>query len=607
MHDGKYAEAAIVYEELGIYEDSTKLGLYAKAADAGERGDFVVCLNGFTNLGDFQDSQCRLKYYTARQYEASGHAYATEDAIQASKDYAKATTIYMSLSHYLDADVRQTKCIQAMYDLPASLATSGDFAGAANVMNAFIDYMEQEHGGVGIYADAYVWVEYYTACHNETNGAYLLASEGFSNLGNFIDAPQRAMAIQQATYEAAEDALEREEPLVAWNLFTSIPEYKDSIEHIKETQYLYGKALMEGHDYAEARICFASIGDYSDAVKRYKESWYAEGNALLNASFPDYEGAKTAFEKAGDYCDAATRYASYWYNKGKALLVADVPDYEGAKAAFEMAGEYNDALEFFAYGCDYQKAQDLLNVGDSIGAYKEFIRIIGYRDVDALLSTNSDLLSAAEIVDHEDKIAPFKEVGNYVTYGTYEQDNDAQNGAEPIEWLVLNYDEKAQEVLLVSRYGLDSRQFHHSGPYPTWAKSDIRAWLNSEFLNAAFTLQEQAAIVQTNISTADYRGYGDSEDTLDFIFLLSKEEAREYLPSNFARQLIPTEYAVIRGNCQKIRSETNSACWWWLRSPGYSGKFGTYIYLNGVFSNYASVNDGAGAVRPAFKLDLNSF
>lgn len=50
------------------------------------------------------------------------------------------------------------------------------------------------------------------------------------------------------------------------------------------------------------------------------------------------------------------------------------------------------------------------------------------------------------------------EAGTVVTYGRYEQDNDDTNGAEPIEWIVLATEDK--NVLLISRYGLDTQEYH---------------------------------------------------------------------------------------------------------------------------------------------------
>ena len=49
-------------------------------------------------------------------------------------------------------------------------------------------------------------------------------------------------------------------------------------------------------------------------------------------------------------------------------------------------------------------------------------------------------------------------IGDYVTFGTYEQDNNLKNGAEAIEWQVL--DKKDCKVLLLSKYALDAKPYN---------------------------------------------------------------------------------------------------------------------------------------------------
>ena len=46
-------------------------------------------------------------------------------------------------------------------------------------------------------------------------------------------------------------------------------------------------------------------------------------------------------------------------------------------------------------------------------------------------------------------------VGDYISFGSYEQDNDVTNGKEPIEWLVLDVQEGKAKIL--SRYALNCR------------------------------------------------------------------------------------------------------------------------------------------------------
>ena len=89
-------------------------------------------------------------------------------------------------------------------------------------------------------------------------------------------------------------------------------------------------------------------------------------------------------------------------------------------------------------------------------------------------------------------------VGDYVTLGTYPQ--GANGEVEPIEWLVL--DVQDGRALLISRYGLDAHRVF-ADTYQGWDKCEIREWLNSTFLNTAFTDQEQESIVTTTVKTGN--------------------------------------------------------------------------------------------------------
>ncbi len=50
------------------------------------------------------------------------------------------------------------------------------------------------------------------------------------------------------------------------------------------------------------------------------------------------------------------------------------------------------------------------------------------------------------------------EVGDYITFGLYEQDNDLSNGKENIEWLILEL--KDEKALVISKYALDSKPYN---------------------------------------------------------------------------------------------------------------------------------------------------
>ena len=193
-------------------------------------------------------------------------------------------------------------------------------------------------------------------------------------------------------------------------------------------------------------------------------------------------------------------------------------------------------------------------------------------------------------------------VGSFITYGRYFQDSD--NAKSPIEWLVL--DVKGNEALLISRYGLDCKQYHSGGSI-TWEDCDLRKWLNSDFLKSAFSNEESERILVSELRNDDNPEYGTpgGNDTKDRIFCLSIAEAEQYFSSDKDRQCRPTAYARKHGAYVK-----NDCCYWWLRSPGYGQGYGQNRASNvdsfGALNLYGDfVDDDADAVRPALRIICN--
>ena len=202
-------------------------------------------------------------------------------------------------------------------------------------------------------------------------------------------------------------------------------------------------------------------------------------------------------------------------------------------------------------------------------------------------------------------------VGEYVTFGRYEQDNDKANGAEEIEWLVL--DKQDGKMLLLSRYGLDCKPFNEKKVAITWETCTLRKWLNNEFYNTAFNGTEQGCILKTHLVTEDSKwGENPVNDTDDNIFVLSIEEVTTYFdPDAFAfdpaRRTQPTEYAKAMGaDAYPREGEYYGNSEWWLRTPGFDDDFATFIQFNGMFNeNGISVNVGnMFSVRPALWVSI---
>ena len=213
------------------------------------------------------------------------------------------------------------------------------------------------------------------------------------------------------------------------------------------------------------------------------------------------------------------------------------------------------------------------------------------------------------------------QVGNMVTFGRYEQDNNTANGLEEIEWIVL--DVQDGKYLLLSRYGLDAQRYHREFEWSTtWQKCTLRKWLNDEFINNAFTVQEQTCILMTDVDNSIRQGYREwstsgGVNTKDKIFLLSYAEANKYLGvtydnvNNIESRVAPTAYAIQRGAHTSRNKETAEgalAGWWWLRSPGCKENFVAFVSYEGSLYNtdVSYNNSGIGCVRPALWIDLES-
>ena len=210
-------------------------------------------------------------------------------------------------------------------------------------------------------------------------------------------------------------------------------------------------------------------------------------------------------------------------------------------------------------------------------------------------------------------------VGDIITIGHYEQDNNTANGKEEIEWMVLDVNEKDNKALLLSKYGLDAIPYNSGYSGVTWETCTLREWLNNYFYDTAFTHAEQETILMTIVDNSKSQGCSGWSDiggnnTQDKIFLLSYAEANQYLGvkygnrNNTASRVSPTAYAKQRGAYTSSNYNTadgDRAGWWWLRSPGPTRMIAARVSRDGSLLHYYVQND-SGCVRPALWVNLES-
>lgn len=196
------------------------------------------------------------------------------------------------------------------------------------------------------------------------------------------------------------------------------------------------------------------------------------------------------------------------------------------------------------------------------------------------------------------------QIGDSIFFGRYEQDGKTGNGTESIEWIVL--DIWNGNALVIARYGLVHAQFtpHSSGQ--TWYNCKLREILNSTFYNQAFNSSEKRAIQLTEVDESSVQwdpnalpaATRDTENTFDYIFILSYAEMAYYLPTSASRLCKPTKYAVAEGG----NSGGGGYCWYWMRNPCYKNNAGAVSWEGALETCY--MNHTYGIARPACWVDL---
>ena len=194
------------------------------------------------------------------------------------------------------------------------------------------------------------------------------------------------------------------------------------------------------------------------------------------------------------------------------------------------------------------------------------------------------------------------QIGDVITFGRYEQDNNTENGPEELKWIVL--DTNGSDILVISEQIIDAIVYIYMSTDPnrstTWESSYIREWLNDDFYETGFTAIEQHHIAVTTVEnehleTTDKKyliyPFKSGNNTQDRIFLISLDELLQYFPERADRVCTETEYAAEK----RIKDKSQ---FWMLRTPVE----GTYILTvmdKGAINGYIGMRLG---IRPAMWL-----
>lgn len=540
--------------------------------------------------------------------------YKSAQGLLSKGKYAEAAAKFESIGSYEDAS------ILAMYCKACALCESNNFEAGLAAFEM-----------LGDFKDCAYRITYYEAREFEHEAgttdwrAMLEAYDIYRQIPIFLDSAERSAALIENVYKMAIKAGESKVYPDTWdnplNALYQLSEYKykDSDKRLTYYQIVFSEqsALEENNAFGLLNLAnrYAELGDYLDCEKRAAAA-EKKANEILDDAYKaaaalkrdeKYEEAITAFRAIESYKDSAehikaceTAILDGKYDAAMELMAAG--KYEEAIAAFSEIKTHKDSSEQIK-ACEtaildgkYDTAVALLSTGKYKEACEAFVLLNGHKDSAAKAST---ILN-----EHPQVKYAIAKVGSYVIFGAYEQDANTSNGKEDIEWLVLA--KENNRMLVISRYALDSKPYNEKYTDVTWETCTLRTWLNKDFLNAAFSSEEQAMIPTVTVSADKNPSYSTNpgKATQDKVFLLSIVEANKYFKTDSARQCKPTAYADAQG------AYTNSSGfgWWWLRSPGcsqYSQGLAADVSGNGCVVDIGTgVDFDERVVRPALWIEL---
>ena len=469
---------------------------------------------------------------------------------------------------------------KAAYSDAMALYEQGQYEEAVAAFQNLGDYEDSQQKIIEV---RFAQVE---SCYQQ--GDYEKAVELLDDLNNFADTSEMESQIaskkeevqQQEKYAAAEELLALGYFTRAAEKFADLGDYSNSAEMVTESHYQAMVALAELYTQYDLQDVYAGLDGYAYICLVASEARYEALNLegfqdALKAAFPEdasidpqvdlqeavsnpdyglvplYDFIETRFAELGDYKDAATyteNIDANYYEQGLQYMQND--DYENAIEFFILAGDYSDSK------------QQLIACFDAYfgeGLY--------------------DQISNAK-------------VGDTLTFGTYEQDNNTSNGQEDIEWIVLRTDDTS--ALLISKYILDAKTFSDYGK-SNWSSATLHSWLSKDFYNQAFSESDKLAL--------GYMAQALNSHVVEApITLLSGDELREYA-AVVDMKAEPTAYAKANvGDSDFSGADDDDVSKWWLRSPGANQWWAEAVSADAYLdSGNVEVYHG---VRPVILIDL---
>ncbi len=248
LNEKNYAEAISWLEQLpreGEAADALNRATYAYARELEEAGQTDAALLEYASLGDYEDSQARVK--------AIEYALATAEMENAPE---AAMLRFEGLGDYRDA---QKLLLECRYRAARRFYDAGEYEEALESFVRLEDYEDA--------ADQVRRCRYALAGVKMEEGAFDEAAALYEACGAYLDAEDRAMRAQYAKAEALDAAGEYEQAAAA---FAQLGSYEDAKLRVAKSEDAWLKAA-----FISAKMD-TEVGDYAAVIQTLEPYWQSK-------------------------------------------------------------------------------------------------------------------------------------------------------------------------------------------------------------------------------------------------------------------------------------------------------------------------------------------
>lgn len=432
------------------------------------------------------------------------------------------------------------------------------------------------------------------------------------------------------TYRGACENIKKEKYQEAITTFRSILDYKDAKEKIKECEELDRKA-KEAEKKVDEMV--AAITTYRISTKekianveeeiKYMEEWIKRNEESMRENIQKVKNESPNLEKKETRRGEENRLRSEIKNANektealskelnelgifsikrkkkieteidslKSMVEQQEHEIDVILHVDELMKDINESKEGIGKAKkdieDYKKINEKLkreleNKKDKI-TYKQAIDLLKDDTLQNLFKAKYPILFLQTYIREK--------MGNIVKFGRIKGEYKDID----IEWRVFELSD--YRCLLVAEKGYDfNAEWNHifDCQWEPWGNSKLRRVLNGEFIEKTFLPEEQAIIEESCVSFTKYsrtdlyaNRAGCVGNTVDKVFILSKEEALKYFKNDSLR--------ILKSNSLR-RDGTTSSLAWGLRTEG-EGKRAAVVQCDGKIDDKGG-NAYNAVVRPA--------